>query len=496
VLLVYGNQAYPVDQAAQAFAQQVLGDGPRDFSFQRFDAAELLKSGGGEAVLARVEGFEEACVSVPLLTERYVVRLDHVEAVRLPDRSAQALLRSLEELRVRKLEGGAADTWVPVDEPGPGAVPLSRWIAGVTPRPAGGPLVEWAPGADRVGIATSGTGSTASAGSGTGSASSSTASAGSSTGIAGSGTGKAASGTGKAGSGTGLRLSLRAFLRQRIKTKFAFADEAEAADSGEAPTASSGAGRLHQILERLLDNPPPGLSLLLTADCTREADLSKELVERLRKVGRIDKHVTYADHAPVEWLVGQARLRNLPLATQGAEVVIQRVGNDMGRLVQELERLALLVMPGQPLSEATLLEAVHAEPQGSVFTLAERIAARDLAGALAALERFLADSPNEYPLLTAVLARHFRQLRQVHLADREGASEAELAQRLKIHPFLAKRVAAQAARFTVPELERIQRALADLDVAARLQGSVMRLLVQDFVQRCCLGGFKTRAARG
>jgi DNA polymerase-3 subunit delta len=344
-------------------------------------------------------------------------------------------------------------------------VPLSTWIAGVTPRSAGGPLVEWAPGADEVGIAAATSGA-------------------------------AGSEPAKAGSGAGLRQSLRSFLRQRIKTKFAFADETSAGEGEDAPSASSGTARLHQILERLLDNPPAGLSLVLTADCTRETDLSKELIERLRKAGRIDKHVTYADQAPVEWLVSQARQRKLPLGTQAAEMVIQRVGNDMGRLVQELERLALLVIPGQPLSESTLLEAVHAEQQGSVFTLAERIAARDLAGALAALERFLADTPHEHPLLIAVLARHFRQLRQAHLADREGSSEADLAQRLKIHPFLAKRVAAQASRFTMPELERIQLALAELDVAARRQGSVMRWLMQDFLQRCCQGGFKTRAVRG
>lgn len=449
VLLVYGNQAYPVDQAAQAFTGQVLGGGPRDFSFQRFDASELLKPGGGEAVLARVEAFEEACVSVPLLTERYIVRLDRLDAVRLPDRSAQALLRSLDELRVRRMDGEDENAWMPVEAPAPGSVPLSRWIAGVTPRSAGGPLVEWAPGAEAVGIVAA---------------------------------------------NTGIRQPLRAFLRQRIKTKFAFADEAEPPEPGAASPAGSGAARLHQVLERLLDHLPAGLSLLLTAQCAREADLSKELIERLRKSGRIEKHVTYADQAPVEWLLDQARQRKLPLGAQAAETVIQRVGNDMGRLVQELDRLALLATPGQPLTEAALLEAVHAEPQGSVFTLAERVAARDLAGALAALERFLANSPHEYPLLIAVLARHFRQLRQVHMADREGATQTELAQRLKLHPFLAKRIAAQAGRFALPELERMQRALAELDVAARRSGSVMRLLVQDFLQRCCQGRFKARTA--
>lgn len=458
VLLIYGNQAYPVERAAAAYADHVLGEGPRDFSLQRFDAAELLKPGGGEAVLARVEGFQEACASAPLLSERYLVRLDHLEAVRLPDRSAQALLRALEGLRLRRVAEAEGQVWRELGEAeqaGPGALPLSRWIAGISPRAAGGPLVELAPGADDLTLIAA---------------------------------------------EDEARLGVRALLRRRIKTKFAFSNEAEPLSEGAegaaaGPGASSGAARLHQILERVLDSPPPGLSLLLTADCTREADLSKELVERVRRAGRMDKHVLYADQAPVEWLLAEGRERKLPLSPYAAELLIQRVGNNMGRLVQELDRLQLLVEPGQTVSEETLLDTVRLEQQGSVFTLAERAAARDLAGALGALEAFLSDSPNEHPLLIGVLARHFRQLRQVHLARQDGASETELAQRLKLHPFLAKRLAAQAQRFSRLELERIQRALSELDLASRRQGPVLRVLLLDLLQRICEGTFRGRTAR-
>lgn len=451
VLLIHGNQAYPIERSAAAYVESVLGDAPRDFALQRFDAMELLKPGGGEPVLARVEGFLEACVSVPLLTERYIVRLDRLEAVRLPDRSAQTLLRSLDELRLKQAgaageRAGAAWRALYPDEDVSGSVPLSRWIAGISPRAAGGPLVELTPGADDVQILSE---------------------------------------------KEGARLTVRAFLRQRVKTKFAFSDETPPEEDAEPGAAGSGAARLHQILERLLDRLPAGLYLLLTAQCLRETDLSKELLEGIRGAGRVEKHVTYAEQAPTGWLMAQAQERKLPLGQEAAELLIQRAGNDMGRLVQELDRLALLVTPGQELSEELLLDAVHREQHGSVFTLAERVAAGDLAGALGILEGFLADSPNEYPLLVGVLARHFRQMREVHLAA--GASEQELAQRLKLHPFLAKRVAAQARRFSRAELERIQRALGELDAAARRRGAVMRVLMQDFLQAVCLGAFRQRA---
>ncbi len=134
---------------------------------------------------------------------------------------------------------------------------------------------------------------------------------------------------------------------------------------------------------------------------------------------------------------------------------------------------------------------MHGAQGGSLFAITDRLGSKDLAGALAVLEHFLADNPNEHPVLIGILARFFRQLLHVRTLEATGAGgEAEVASRLKLHPFIARKVAAQAQRFEPAELERILRALAGMDVAVKRHGRLEGPLFRELVHAACAGAFR------
>ncbi len=445
--LFFGNQGYSVDQAATKLTDRVLGDGPRDFTFQRFDAADLLKSASAEAMGARIDAFQVACEAMPLLGDQRVVRLDHLEAVRVPDRAGQTLQRALEAQKLCRVTWGGKAVWVAEADLDPGESaeetrPAAAWVANVQAQAAGPPILFLRHAGDTGAVTRR---------------------------------------------GKRAEVSLPELLRASVKAKFMLPDEAE--DAGPAPAA--GAGRLHHLLESLLAQPPSGLTLILTAAVTRDTDLSKPLVAALRALkGPQEKFVTYDDYNPVDWVIQEAGTRALRLTRPVAEALIQRVGNDLGKLAQELSRLALVFPSGRSPSEEELLAAVHGGGQYSVFQISERLGQRDLEGALLALTQFLADSPHEHPVLIGILARHFRQLALVHDLGRHGVSDDELAGRLKLHPFIAKKVAAQARRFAPRELDNIRQAVAEIDVAAKRHGHLTEVYFKDFVQQVCLRGFE------
>lgn len=453
--LYFGNQGYSVDEAAAKLTERVLGDGPRDFTYQRFDAAELLKAGGGEAMAARMDAFEEACCATPLLGDRRVVRLDHLEAVRVPDRAGQALQRALEAQKVCRVAWNGKAVWVAEADVEPEETveetrPLAAWVQNVQAQSAGPPLLRLR---DRAGGTFAVT-----------------------------------------RHGKRAEAALPDFLRATVKGKFALPDEAE---DEQAPPPAAGAGRLHHLLESLLARPPDGLTLIFTAQVTRDTDLSKPLVAALKALGApVEKFVTYDDYNPADWVLKQAAGRALRLTRPLAEALIERVGNELGRLAQELDRLALVFPPDKSPSEEELLAAVHGGGQYSVFQIGERLGRRDLEGALLALRRFLEDSPHEHPVLIGHLARHFRQLALVHGLAHSGVPEGELPGRLKLHPFIVKKVITQARRFSPAELDRIQQAVARLDVAVKRHAHLTEVLFQDFLHHVCRGGFQRPPGSG
>ncbi|MDH4121485.1 MAG: DNA polymerase III subunit delta [Deltaproteobacteria bacterium] len=443
VLLVYGNQPYSLDQASAAFEQKILGDLPRDFAYHRFDAAELIRSGGGESAQARLEQFQIACESVPMLGGRYLVRLDGVEKVRPPSKGQGNILRQLEETLLYRTEWAGREVWAAEGDLPPGSrrnpTPLTRWVMAeegphgwvLTPS-AGDTLFLLAKGDTR------------------------------------------------------HLLELGPFLKSVIKGRFLLPGEEPEED---APPIQ-GTGKLHALLLRMVKTPPEGCHLLLTAQVPREKDISAALLKAVKENGALEKFITYEDHTPTRWVVEEGARRGVTLNPTQADLVIHYVGNDLGRLAQELEKLALLFGSKGPPTIERLAETLHDHHGGSAFQLNEKLGERDLEGALAVLRHVQNHSPGEHPMLVALMARHFRQLYLIHGLEQLGeGSEAGVAARLKIHPFIAQKMKRQAHRFTPLELERILQALAQLDRTTKLHSHLAPVLFQDLAEAVCRGRF-------
>jgi DNA polymerase-3 subunit delta len=250
------------------------------------------------------------------------------------------------------------------------------------------------------------------------------------------------------------------------------------------------------VLERLIERPPPGLYLVLTAAASRESDLSRPLLASIRNHGSVEKSVTYDDYEPVEWVLKESRARGVNLDRPGAELFIHLAGNNLGRLAAELDKLSLLHGQGPPPDEAALVRAVHGSQRASLFLITDRLGVRDLAGALGVLEHFLADTPGEHPVLIGILSRFFRQLLHLQSLRQQGVSEADWASRLKLPPFIVRKLAAQARRFAPGELEAILRALAGLELTLRRHAHLTGPLFREFLHAVCREGFDPSGKAG
>ncbi|MBI3993389.1 MAG: DNA polymerase III subunit delta [Candidatus Lambdaproteobacteria bacterium] len=274
------------------------------------------------------------------------------------------------------------------------------------------------------------------------------------------------------------------------------AAEVLAAPPAEAPLPGAPAERLHEIVLRNMQVPPEGCWVVLLAEARNERDLPRALLTAAKGQGRIQKFVTYDDYEPIDWALEEARRHGLALERAHVRWLIQALGNDQGRLARELEKLALLFPPQTTPDEAAWRAAIHGEQHASLFFINEKLGERDLPGALAILEQFLGNTPGELPLLIGVLARHFRQLHRIREQVQARLSEQELAARLKVHPFVLGRLQRTAEGFSTVELERILDALARIDLGFRLHAQTAPMVLRDFVQRLCQGGFRDAGVRG
>ena len=95
VCLIHGNQQLLVEETADTLIEQRLDGREQEWNLERFNAQEILKT-SGESGINRIDDFLISCETLPMLTDRKVIRIDNFELIKKvvnkSDRSPASLL--------------------------------------------------------------------------------------------------------------------------------------------------------------------------------------------------------------------------------------------------------------------------------------------------------------------------------------------------------------------------------------------------------------------
>jgi DNA polymerase-3 subunit delta len=205
-----------------------------------------------------------------------------------------------------------------------------------------------------------------------------------------------------------------------------------------------------------LDDPTPGVSLVfVAAKLDKRRSTWKTLLDRATVV-TVEPLKEPALRAR---LAAELRRRQLQVAPEGIEEIVGRVGQDLRRLLGELDKLEAFAQGGALTAEqvAACLGRGIAQP---LYKLSDAFVARDASETLARMEEVLAEG--EAPVL--VLGTLFRALRQVRgAAGMKNAPAEEVAARLQVHPFKVRFLREGARRWPEVDLRGALDALAAAD---------------------------------
>lgn len=210
-----------------------------------------------------------------------------------------------------------------------------------------------------------------------------------------------------------------------------------------------------------LDDPTPGVLLVLLA---AKPDKRKGVWKRI-----LDK----AGVTPADPLKGRAlrahvqerlRRRQLALAEDALEELLERVGQDLRRLVGEIDKLEAFAAGRKGALTAEDVAAVSGRGlTAPLYKLSDAFSARQVGAVLTLMEDALDDGLAPL-LILATLHRAVRQVRGAKALAEQRASQDEIVKRLGLIPFKVRDVMESARRWSDPELRAALRAL---DVADR-----------------------------
>ncbi|MCY4538247.1 MAG: DNA polymerase III subunit delta [Chloroflexi bacterium] len=167
------------------------------------------------------------------------------------------------------------------------------------------------------------------------------------------------------------------------------------------------------------------------------------------------------------WIMQRARAEyDAEIGPAAAAAIASVVNEDMLRADSELHKLVCYVDGERQISEGDVAVLTPYVPEANVFEMVDALANGDGERALRLIYQSLHDNPKDPGFnLYGMIVRQFRLLvmAKEHLETGGSSQGPVMGRALKVHPFVAGKLATQSRAFTLEQLERILKHLQRFD---------------------------------
>ena len=188
-----------------------------------------------------------------------------------------------------------------------------------------------------------------------------------------------------------------------------------------------------EILLKYLENPMPS-TILVLAHKHGKLDKRKKFMKQAAKIGVVFESEKIYDNKVPAWVTSFLRERGRRIHPQAALLIAEYLGTNIGKVVNELEKLLLNVPKEHEINLQDIERFIGISKDFNVFELNTALGKKDVLKAFQIVDYFAANHKNA-PLVMIVgtMTGYFTKLLRYHyLADKSPQS---VAKELSVHPF-------------------------------------------------------------
>jgi DNA polymerase-3 subunit delta len=216
-----------------------------------------------------------------------------------------------------------------------------------------------------------------------------------------------------------------------------------------------------EAIRAYLKDPTPGAVLVLVADeLPRESTLAKVCAGS----GEVLRYDVPKGNKLQGWVAAQFKEAGGQADAEAARALLEIVGEDTVALAAEVAKLVAWA-DGERIGRQEVEQLAAPGREAAGWALTDAWGARDLPALLRACD--LALEKKEPFLLAVGLATHVGRVRAAQTLAEEGLGAREVASRLRIKEFPARKVLQHAERYSRAELDSALVRLAELDAAIK-----------------------------
>ena len=201
-------------------------------------------------------------------------------------------------------------------------------------------------------------------------------------------------------------------------------------------------------LTDFLGDLPPSTVLVFRES---QADKRSKLYKAVERNGVIFHCDRQSDEMIIKLLAKAARAQERGITKEAAQLMILGLGEDMQRLLSELNKLVLLTAPGDVIGETHVREVCTLSISAKIWDLTDAIAENHKEKAYIYLSSLL-DAREAPQMILFSVTKAFMNLYNAKMLQAEGMKFHEIASALGSREFVVKKMCQQARKFSAKEL--------------------------------------------
>lgn len=218
---------------------------------------------------------------------------------------------------------------------------------------------------------------------------------------------------------------------------------------------------LDENLVHYVENPLKS-TILVFCYKFKKLDGRKSLGKAIGKKGVLFESKKLYDSQVPEWISGYLKKKDYRIAVKATMLLTEYLGNDLGKIANELEKLMLNVKSGNEINAAHIEQYIGISKDFNIFELQNALGTKNILKANQIISYF-AKNPKDHPLVVTLfnLYSYFSKVLIYHYTvDKSNKNAAAV---LKVHPYFLKDYQVAAKNFSPKKAEMAISILRDYD---------------------------------
>lgn len=206
-------------------------------------------------------------------------------------------------------------------------------------------------------------------------------------------------------------------------------------------------------LESYIDHPLSS-TIFVVSYKEKKVDGRSKLAKTLKSKGEMLSTKKMYDSQLPDWVNQMVAFHQLTIAPKALHLLVDHIGNDLSRLQNEVEKLAVNLAGRKNITEDDIEKYIGVSKDFNVFELQDALGKRDLAKSIRIIHYFEAN-PKAAPIQMILPALYNYFSKVFILYSLPNITEQSAAAALGVNPFFVKEYIATARRYDYEGIEKV-----------------------------------------